>query len=155
MNTCILYMSINLVMPSRLKSEVFGALYPALHIFLIDFFCNISSLCSLYWYAHLHNIVSTIRMIRMNKTSIIKLSIDKYILTVSITHDSLDTFLTIWLMWSSHSSPLCVYIPRNFTFLTLNICWFHSLMDDMFLLVFNGANTIKVVFWTFNDNLLI
>jgi len=54
----ILYMSINLVMPGCLKSGVFCALYLALHNFLIAYFCNISGLCSLYWYVDPHNIVS-------------------------------------------------------------------------------------------------
>ena len=44
----ILYIPINLLLPSCLKSGVVGALYPTLDVFLIDFFWNISSLCSLY-----------------------------------------------------------------------------------------------------------
>jgi hypothetical protein len=41
----ILYMSINLVMPICLKSGVVGASYPALHIFLIDTQSVLVTLC--------------------------------------------------------------------------------------------------------------
>jgi len=96
-------------MPSCLKIGVFGALYPALHIFLIDFFCNISSSCSLYWYAD-----CSIMILNYRQT---------YLLTVWIPYDPLDNCLTIWLMWSSHLSPSSIKIRRNFAFVDFPVWW--------------------------------
>jgi len=61
MRNWIYYFLYYFVMPSCLTGGVVGVLYPALHIYLIDFYCTISSLCRMYWYAVPQNIVPYVR----------------------------------------------------------------------------------------------
>ena len=96
-------------MPNCLKSGVDGALHPILQIFVIYFFFNISSLCSLYWYAHLHNIVSTIRMIRMNKT--VALSKYRYINIFWPCQLHMIHWIHFWQYdWCGHPTHLYKYL---------------------------------------------
>jgi len=97
----ILYISINLVIPCSLKSGVVGAVYPPLQIFLIDFCCNSSSLCSPCWYPDSQNIVLYKRREwRRLWYNYFKLSTDKYHLTVWIAYESLYNCIILdwWLL---------------------------------------------------------